>query len=107
MRGNWKVRRSQLGEVVAIEPNNEFEHVFTDGVDPFDAALQYAAAQLRNEEAGDAATISPTRVRVMDRACPSIQEGLTPPAENHATVTISMTGGKDYDNRASQLRGES
>lgn len=44
-RTNWKVMTDQ-GEVVAVEPNREFEHVF-DGPDPFMAALEYAAKQLR------------------------------------------------------------
>ena len=45
VRTNWRVR-SERGEVVAIEPNRDFEHVF-DGDDPFMAALEYAAKKLR------------------------------------------------------------
>lgn len=45
---NWKVR-SEDGDVVAIEPNRDFEHVF-EGSDPFMAALEYAAKQLRESD---------------------------------------------------------
>lgn len=44
-KGNWRVR-SERGEVVAIEPDREHEHVF-EGADPFMDALEYAAKQLR------------------------------------------------------------
>lgn len=44
-RVNWRVH-SERGEVVAVEPNRDFEHVF-DGDDPFQAALEFAAKQLR------------------------------------------------------------
>lgn len=50
VRTNWKVR-SERGEVVAIEPNRDFEHVF-EGDDPFMAALEYAAKQLREGSDG-------------------------------------------------------
>jgi hypothetical protein len=43
---NWRVR-SERGEVVAIEPNRDYEHVFEGGDDDFMAALEYAAKQLR------------------------------------------------------------
>lgn len=42
---NWRVG-TQAGEVVAIEPNRDFEHVF-EGDDPFMAAIEYAAKQIR------------------------------------------------------------
>lgn len=42
---NWRVRRED-GEVLAIEPNREYEHVF-DGDDPYTDALEFAAEQLR------------------------------------------------------------
>lgn len=45
-RTNWKVR-VERGEVLAIEPNREFEHTFEGGSDPFMEALEYAAKQLR------------------------------------------------------------
>lgn len=45
---NWLVRRED-GEVIAVEPERVFEHVFT-GDDPFSEALEFAAAQLRGEK---------------------------------------------------------
>lgn len=45
-RTNWRVGVSG-GEVIAVEPNREFEHVFDGGGDPFMEALEYAAKQLR------------------------------------------------------------
>lgn len=45
-RTNWRVK-SEAGEVLAIEPNREFEHTFEGGSDPFMEALEYAAKQLR------------------------------------------------------------
>ncbi len=45
-RVNWKVQ-IQAGQVVAIEPNREFEHVFEGGSDDYWAAVEYAAKQLR------------------------------------------------------------
>lgn len=48
---NWRVVRS--GNIVlAIEPNREYENTFTGGADPFMAALEYAAAELRREMDG-------------------------------------------------------
>jgi len=44
--------RREAGEVLAVEPNREYEHVF-EGDDPYTAALMYAAKQLRKELAGD------------------------------------------------------
>lgn len=46
---NWRVVRYRGGDIVAIEPNREFEHTFEGGVDPFQEALEYAAKQLRGE----------------------------------------------------------
>lgn len=43
---NWLVRL-EAGEVVAIEPNREYEHCFTGGADPFWEAVLFAAAELR------------------------------------------------------------
>lgn len=45
-RTNWRVGIHD-GEVVAIEPSRDFEHVFNGGGDPFQEALEYAAKQLR------------------------------------------------------------
>lgn len=45
-RTNWRVS-TQGGDVVAVEPNRDFEHVFEGGKDPFMEALEYAAKQLR------------------------------------------------------------
>jgi len=45
-RTNWRVKM-EAGEVLAIEPNREFEHTFEGGADPFMEALEYAAKQLR------------------------------------------------------------
>lgn len=45
-RTNWRVG-TQGNDVVAVEPNREFEHVFEGGKDPFMEALEYAARQLR------------------------------------------------------------
>lgn len=45
-RTNWRVK-TERGEVLAIEPNREFEHTFEGGKDPFMEALEYAAKQLR------------------------------------------------------------
>lgn len=50
-RTNWKVS-CEHGEVVAIEPNREFEHVFEGGKDPLMEALEYAAKQLRGGSDG-------------------------------------------------------
>lgn len=47
---NWRVR-TEHGEVIAIEPGEVFEHVFTDNDDDFDTALQFAADQLRKAQA--------------------------------------------------------
>jgi hypothetical protein len=44
---NWIVRRLSAREVVAIEPNRDYEEVFEGGSDPFEEALEYAAAQIR------------------------------------------------------------
>jgi hypothetical protein len=49
---NWRVR-TEFGEVIAIEPNREYEHVFTDNADDFMTALEYAAKQLREGSADD------------------------------------------------------
>lgn len=47
-RTNWRVNTLPNGEIVAVEPNREFEHVFEDDfADPLMAALEYAAKQLR------------------------------------------------------------
>jgi hypothetical protein len=46
-RTNWRVSRED-GEVIAVEPNRDFEHVFEGGADPFMEALEFAAKQLRN-----------------------------------------------------------
>jgi hypothetical protein len=48
---NWAVRRDG-GEIVAIEPNEDYEHTFAGGDDPFGVALEFAAKKLR-EERGD------------------------------------------------------
>lgn len=45
---NWMVRRDG-GDVVAVEPDREHEHVFEGGLDDFGAALNFAAAELRKE----------------------------------------------------------
>ena len=45
---NWRVL-CHHGEVVAVEPDREFEHVFEGGADPFWQAVEYAAKQLREE----------------------------------------------------------
>lgn len=49
-RTNWLVRLEE-GEVVAIEPNREYEHTFTGGSDPFWDAVKFAASCLRKEMA--------------------------------------------------------
>ena len=47
---SWIVRRNYgSGDVVAIEPNREFEHVFEGGKDPYQEALEFAAAELRKD----------------------------------------------------------
>jgi len=46
-RTNWRVRHYDTGEIVAVEPNRDFEHTFDGGDDPFMAALEFAAAELR------------------------------------------------------------
>lgn len=43
---NWNVR-VERGEVLALEPGQEHEHVFEGGKDPFLAALEYAAKKIR------------------------------------------------------------
>lgn len=45
---NWLVRRER-GDILAVEPNGDYEHVFTGGPDPFGEALKFAAARLRKE----------------------------------------------------------
>ena len=47
MHTNWIVRRNPTGEVVAVEPNRDFEEVFEGGDDPYWDAIEYAATQLR------------------------------------------------------------
>lgn len=42
---NWRVT-TERGEVLAIEPNREFENVFS-GPDPLMEALEYAAKKIR------------------------------------------------------------
>lgn len=44
---NWRVTRYGSGEIVAIEPNRDYEHTFEGGEDPYWEAVQYAAEQLR------------------------------------------------------------
>lgn len=46
-RTNWRVS-VEGGEVIAVEPNRDFEHVFQGGPDPFMEALEFAAERLRN-----------------------------------------------------------
>lgn len=43
---NWRVG-TDGGDVVAVEPNRDYEHVFDGQEDPFMAALEYAAKQIR------------------------------------------------------------
>jgi hypothetical protein len=45
---NWIVKRDG-DRVIAVEPSREYENVFDGGDDPFSAALDFAAAQLRKE----------------------------------------------------------
>jgi hypothetical protein len=47
------VVRRDAGEVVAVEPNREYEHVFDGSDDDFERALAFAADQLRKELAND------------------------------------------------------
>jgi hypothetical protein len=52
---NWRVIRYRgSGEVVAIEPNRDYEHIFDGGVDPFWDAVEFAAAELRKGVGNDA-----------------------------------------------------
>lgn len=45
---NWRIGAGEKGgEVVAIEPNREFEHAFEGGSDPLMDAIEYAAKQIR------------------------------------------------------------
>lgn len=44
---NWRVHRTKDGDIVAVEPNREFESVFDGGKDPFMEALEYAAKKIR------------------------------------------------------------
>ena len=46
VKTNWRVTCDR-GDVVAIEPNREFESVFEGGDDPFMDALEYAAKKIR------------------------------------------------------------
>lgn len=46
---NWRVL-CHHGEVVAVEPNRDYEQVFEGGTDPFWDAVEYAAKQLREED---------------------------------------------------------
>ena len=43
---NWRVT-VERGQVLAIEPDKDFEHVFEGGGDPFWAAVEFAAAQIK------------------------------------------------------------
>lgn len=43
---NWRVG-TQDGEVVAVEPNRDFEQVFDGGPDPFWDAVEFAAKKIR------------------------------------------------------------
>ena len=45
---NWIVQRHG-DTVIAVEPSREYENTFEGGEDPFQAALEYAAAELRKE----------------------------------------------------------
>lgn len=45
-RVNWRVK-TEDGEVLAIEPDREHEHVFEGGADPLMAAIEFAAKRLR------------------------------------------------------------
>lgn len=50
---NWRVLRYRGdGDVVAIEPNRDYEHVFEGGRDPYWEAVQYAAKRLRENDDG-------------------------------------------------------
>ena len=44
---NWRIRRMNSNEVVAIEPGRDYKEVFNGGTDPLMEALEYAAEQLR------------------------------------------------------------
>lgn len=46
---NWRVVHEPGGDIVAVEPNRDYEHVFEGGKDPYMEALEYAAQQLRKE----------------------------------------------------------
>lgn len=39
--------------MIAVEPNREYEHTFDGYADNFQKALEFAAAELRRELAGD------------------------------------------------------
>lgn len=50
MRGkislNWRVV-VEHGQVLAIEPGKDFEHVFEGGVDPYWTAVEFAASRIK------------------------------------------------------------
>lgn len=43
---NWRVV-IEHGQVLAIEPGKDFEHVFEGGVDPYGQALEFAASKIK------------------------------------------------------------
>jgi hypothetical protein len=46
---NWRVEYCGPTKALAIEPGREHEWVFEGGPTPFDAALAFAAARLRDD----------------------------------------------------------
>ncbi|URC18181.1 hypothetical protein SEA_ZENTENO07_80 [Mycobacterium phage Zenteno07] len=46
---NWRIVRTEDGELLALEPGRDYEQTFEGGPDPFWDAVEYAAACLRGE----------------------------------------------------------
>lgn len=49
LENNWRIVRTEDGEVLALEPGRDFEQTFEGGPDPFWDAVEYAARCLRGE----------------------------------------------------------
>lgn len=48
---NWRIYCRADGKVLALEPGREYENIFEGGPDPFWEAVEFAAAELRKENA--------------------------------------------------------
>ena len=53
LENNWRIKHTDDGEILALEPGREHEQVFEGGDDPYWDAVQFAAKCLRGEQEPD------------------------------------------------------